>query len=122
MLFRMSLIIFSLFFMTGCMNGPKRPHSLVYGINGAKHTDATKCPGQTACGFYVDDDFDSNGDRYANAEPKLKDLPNGLADLNGAICFLPVKNPATNPFKDEGVKGMKVWLGRSREWGKDHCK
>lgn len=117
----MSFVIFSLF-LTGCMNGPKRPHTILFGINGTSHTSEVKCPGQTACGYYMDDDYDSNGDRKTDAEPKLKPLPNGMRDLNGAICTFPVKDPSHDPNKDDGTKGLKVYLGRAREWGKDHCK
>lgn len=80
---------------------------MAWGVNGSA---------QRLEGYNVKKDYDENGARKPDATLKLKELPNGLLDLNGAVCFLP---PSEG---DEGIKGVKTWIADARDWAREHCK
>lgn len=103
------LSVFSLLALSACMS-VERPDAYAWGVNGPK---------QRLEGFNIKHDYDSNGVRLPGAQMTVKPLANGLNSLNGAICFLPPK--ANSQPYDEGIKGMKVWLGDLRDWAKEHC-
>ena len=94
----------------GACTSVQRPNSYAWGVNGA----ASRLEG-----YNVRTDYNSDGTRKSGAVKQIKSLPNGLKDLNGAICFLPPK--PNDQLGDEGIKGMKIWLGDLRDWAKEHC-
>jgi hypothetical protein len=102
----MSLSICSLL-LCSCAS-VNRPNSMAWGVNGAE---------RQLEGFNIRDDYDDNGVRKPDAEAKIKQLPHGLSDLNGAICFLPPSPDGS----DEGIRGLKKWIGDARDWAKSHC-
>ena len=91
--------------ISGCAGVP-RPNTMAYGVNGAA---------KQLEGYNIRDDYDENGVRKPGAVLKIKPLPHGLLDLNGAVCFLP---PSPS---DEGTKGLKKWIGDARDWTREHC-
>lgn len=92
----------------GCAS-VERPYSYVWGINGSASQRE---------GYNIKTDYDSEGVRLPNAKSVLRPL-GSLRELNGAVCFLPAK--ANDPLKDEGIRGLKAWLGNLRDWSKEHC-
>lgn len=97
-------VFFSLL-LVGCA-GVERPDTFAWGVNGAV---------PQLEGYNIKRDYDNNGVRKPDARKTIKPLPFGIRSLNGAICFLP-PNPG-----DEGTRGLKKWLGDSRDWMKEHC-
>lgn len=104
-----NLIICSALLLSACTQ-PPRPQTLVWGVNGS----ASRLEG-----YNMHDDYGADGVLIAGAQKKIKPLPNGILDLNGAVCFLPTK--PDDALGDQGIKGVKIWISDSRAWAKDHC-
>lgn len=104
----------------GCAS-VQRPDSYAWGVNGS----ASRLEG-----LNLKKDYDDNGNVKPNAKKQFVNLPHGLTDLNGAILFMPPKwcdpNDHTkglcDDLKDEGIFGVKAYLGDVRDWMKNHCK
>jgi len=101
-----NLVICSSLLLCSCAS-VQRPNAYAWGVNGKA---------EQIEGYNVKTDYDDNGVRLPDAKKVIHPLPNGLRDLNGAICFLPPRDG------DDGIKGMKVWLSDSRKWAQQHCK
>jgi hypothetical protein len=102
---RLLMTSFAIFSLVGCAS-EQRPNSYACGVNGAK--------ARLEC-FNIKTDYDDNGVRKPDAQALIVPLPAGLLNLNGAICFLPPKG------HDEGIRGLKRWLGDVRDYAKEHC-
>lgn len=98
------MILFLTFSLCSCIQ-VQRPNSYVWGINGVS---------KTRRGYNVRTDYDDSGIRKPGATPVTQ--ATSLTDLNGALCFLPQSK------NDDGINGIKIWLGDSRNWAKEHCK